>query len=128
MSFSGLHKILIENSALNHLYHQLQWYTASCDFVTMRHFLLPTFFTSVVGKSKSNEINQLFHINIFDAPGCLKYKDGNGFYTFAKLGLAAYFAKFNLARLMKGPSGVDNIDACELKKKKLQSSFLSESV
>lgn len=92
----------------------------------MRHFLVLTFFTSVFGKSKYNEINQLLHINIFDDIGYLIYKDGNGlFNTFAKLGLAAYFAKFNLARLMKGPSGVDNIDACVKKQKLLQSNFPS---
>lgn len=32
-------------------------------------------------------------------------------FTLAKFGLAAYFAKLSLARLMKGPSGVDSIEA-----------------
>lgn len=29
----------------------------------------------------------------------------------ARLGLEAYFEKFSLAKLMKGPSGVESIDA-----------------
>jgi hypothetical protein len=34
----------------------------------------------------------------------------------AKFGRAAYFDMFNLARLIKGPSGVDNMDAWKITK------------